>query len=70
MPSHEKKARTQEMLEASYPLTSWTHVYTDGSADSAVNNGGVGIFIKRPDGQTDILAMPGGKRCTNFKAEA
>ena len=70
MPVHVMKALTQEMLDTLYPLTSWTQVYTDGSADSAIKNGGAGVYIKYPDGRTENLATPGGKRCTNFKAEA
>ena len=31
-----------------YPATTWTHIYTDGSAENAIRNGVCGVFTKRP----------------------
>ncbi|KAK7109741.1 hypothetical protein V1264_013730 [Littorina saxatilis] len=52
-----------------YPPSSWTHVFTDGSADGAVRNGGSGIYIRFTDGERQSLAVPGGKLCSSFRAE-
>ena len=35
-----RKSYTLEHLQANYPKDLWTHVYTDGSAEDAVRNGG------------------------------
>ena len=42
----ERKSLTQEYLENNYPKESWTHRYTDGSAENAVQNGGAGVYIQ------------------------
>ena len=39
------KSLTLEMIEEKYPTNSWTHVYTDGSAEGATLNGGSGVHI-------------------------
>jgi hypothetical protein len=44
-----QKALTLEMIDQKYPQDTWTHVYTDGSSQDAVRNGGSGVFIKFPD---------------------
>ena len=36
--------------------STWTHVFTDGSAENAVRNGGSGAYIRRPDGATASLS--------------
>ena len=38
----QQKILTLEMIQQRYPQTSWTHAYTDGSAENAVRNGGSG----------------------------
>ena len=60
------KALTQEMLQDQYNTTHWTHVYTDGSSDAEVKNGGNGIDIKFPDGRTQSAALPSRKLSTNY----
>ncbi|XP_052271916.1 ribonuclease H1-like [Dreissena polymorpha] len=47
----------------------WTHVYTDGSATRAVEDGGAGIHIRYPSGRNETHFMATGKRCSNYKAE-
>ena len=32
-----------EMLEEKYPQADWTHIYTNGSAEDTVRNGGSGV---------------------------
>ena len=50
------------MIHAMFPTRSWTHVYTDGSAEEAARNGGRGAHIKCPDGTTkSIIIKTGGK---------
>ena len=63
------KTLTQAMIDESYPASSWTHVYTDGSAEEATRNGGSGIYVRFADGDSSSLAIPGGKLCSNFRAE-
>ena len=59
-----------EYLHSQYPKEAWTHVYTDGSAEEAVRNGGAGIFIQYPGGREDRISIPTGTFSTNYKAEA
>ena len=68
LPAH-LKALTQAMVEDRYPPSVWTHVYTDGSAEEAVRNGGSGVFTRFPDGSVSQLSVPAGKLCSNFRAE-
>ena len=63
------KALTLELIDQSYPSHTWTHVYTDGSADKAILNGGSGVYIRYIDGTTQTLHEPVGKSSTNYKAE-
>ena len=48
----QQMALTLEMLEEKYPQADWTHIYTDGSVEDAVRNGGSGVFVSTPAGQT------------------
>ena len=57
------------MLEEKYPQADWTHVYTDGSAEDAVRNGGSGVFVRTTTGQTVSYSNATGRKCSNFKAE-
>ena len=45
-------------------------VYTDGSAEEAVRNGGGGVLIEWPDGTKIENSIPTGRHSTNYKAEA
>ena len=49
---------------------SWTHVYTDGSAENAVRNGGAGVYIQYPGGREDKISRATHLYSTNYKAEA
>ena len=42
------RALALEEIDKHYPAASWTHIYTDGSAENATRNGGCGAYIKRP----------------------
>ena len=42
----------------------WIHVYTDGSATNAVQDGGAGSIIFLQGGQTIENSMTTGKHCT------
>ena len=66
----ERKSHTQEYLETNYPKESWTHGYTDGSAENAVRNGGAGVYIKYAGGKEDKISLATGLYSTNYKAEA
>ena len=50
-------------------MSTWTHVFTDGSAENAVRNGGSGAYIHRPDGTTSSLSIPAGDLSSNYRAE-
>nr|KAG5706601.1 hypothetical protein BaRGS_005671 [Batillaria attramentaria] len=64
-----KCALTKALIDEKYPGEAWVQVYTDGSATQAVSNGGAGVFIRYPDGQTESVAVPTGKHCSNYSAE-
>ena len=64
-----KRALTLAMIDEQYPDTSWTQVYTDGSATNAVENGRTGIYIMDPSGYREEAHFPRGKHCTNYAAE-
>ena len=68
-PEYILRSLTLEMLHEDYNASQWTRVYTDGSADAAIKNGGSGIFICYPDGRTQSRALPAGRRSTNYRAE-
>ena len=50
------------------PKEPWTHVYTDGSAENAVRNGGAGVYIQYSENAKNCLATD--LYSTNYKAEA
>ena len=64
-----QKALTLEMIQSRYPKNTWTHVFTDGSAENAVRNGGSGAYIRHPDGTTYSLSIPAGDLSSNYRAE-
>ena len=63
------KTRTLETLDHKYPKCSWIHIFTDGSAEKALKNGGSGIIAIHPSGAAFSKARPVGVQSTNFKAE-
>ena len=65
----QQMALTLEMLEEKYLQADWTHVYTDGSAEDAVRNGGSGMFVRTPTGQKVSYSSATCRKCSNFKAE-
>ena len=65
----ELKTLTMEEIDKRYPAITRTHIYTDGSAENVIRNGGCGVFIKRPGLPSGSLSKPGGSLCSNYKAE-
>ena len=63
------RALTLEMLHQRYPKAVWTRIYTDGSSDAAVKNGGSGVYCCYPDGHTLSKSLPAGALSTNYRAE-
>ncbi|KAK7110703.1 hypothetical protein V1264_014534 [Littorina saxatilis] len=57
------------MIADQYPCESWIHVYTDGSATDAVDNGGAGVYASFPEGHTTTTNIPTGKHCSDYSAE-
>lgn len=64
----EKKAISLEYLDEHYPEESWTRVFTDGSADEAIRNGGAG-YTYQTSTSTMQGAHPVGAFSTNYRAE-
>ena len=64
-----KRALTEALIDDLYPREAWIHAYTDGSARDAVADGGAGVYIKSPEGQSIRKGIPTGKHCTNYAAE-
>ena len=61
---------TTRHIDLNYLSENWIRVYTDGSAEEAVSNGGAGVYIESPDGATLERSFPTGKHSFNYKAEA
>ena len=64
------RGMTQDLLQNTYPVNDWIRVYTDGLAKDAIKDGGGGIYIEWPDGQTQETSIPTGLHSSNYKAEA
>ena len=60
---------TLALIADRYPHNVWTHVYIDRSAEEGIKNGGSGIWIRYPDGNTTSLTVPGGLQYSNYWAE-
>ena len=63
------KAITEDFMDRNYNPTQWTRVFTDGSAEEAVRNGGGGVYIEHQNGQRTSATVPTGEVSTNFRAE-
>ena len=68
--AEEREALTDSYIEYQYPKEAWTRVYTDGSAENAVRNGGAGIYIQLNQEHEEKLCFPTGHFSSNYKAEA
>ena len=60
---------TLALIADRFPHIAWTHVYTDGSAEEGMKNGGSGVYSRYSDGDTTSLSVPGGLQCSNYRAE-
>lgn len=67
--SVERRTATLSFLDEEYPPDLWIRVYTDGSAQNAVQNGGAGVYIEYPNNTRDMARVPTGKYCHNYDAE-
>ena len=65
----QKRVAALSFLDEAYPNDLWTRVYTDGSAQNAVRNGGSGVYVEYPDGTTDTTSIPTGNYCNNYESE-
>ena len=65
----QQMALTLEMLGEKYPQADWAHIYTDGSAEDAIRNGGSGMIVRTPTGQTVSYSNATGRKCSNFTVE-
>ena len=66
--SDQKRREAATLHLAALPQCA-TWIWTDGSADAGVKNGGAGALIVRPDGETHELRRPAGRICSSFRAE-
>ena len=57
----------EEHLAALPQCATW--LWTDGSADGGVLNGGAGALVIRPEGEEAELRVPAGSLCSSFRAE-
>ncbi|KAF0302376.1 Intracisternal A-particle Pol-related polyprotein [Amphibalanus amphitrite] len=46
-----------------------TWIWTDGSAEGGVDNGGAGALVVRPGGEEQELRAPAGRLCSSYRAE-
>ena len=53
------------MIHEKHPPANWTHVYTDGSAEDVARNGGSGVFVRPPAGQTVRHSNATDRKCSN-----
>ena len=60
---------TLALIADRFPHNVWTYVYTNGSAEEGMKNGGSGVYIRYSDGDTTSLSVPGGLQCSNYRAE-
>ena len=63
-----RKAGTLEMLDCDFNTPVGPHVYTDGSSDAAVRNGGSGIHTSFSNGKTRSRSLAVGALSSNYRA--
>ena len=64
----QKKKEVADNYLAALPQRA-TWVWTDGSAEGGVTNGGAGALIEFPDGETAELREATGRLCSSYRAE-
>ena len=64
-----QKVLTLEMMLDRYPKSTWTHVFTDGSSQNTVRNGGSGAYISRSGGTTSSLFIRTVDLSSTYRAE-
>ena len=67
LPTELQLLQAKNFLDSLGPAT--TNVWTDGSAQESVRNGGSGVFISFPDGTTSKLSAPAGSLSSSLSAE-
>lgn len=63
----EKKRVAERHLSALPQCATW--IWTDGSADGGVLNGGAGALVVRPEGDEAEVRVPAGSLCSSFRVE-
>ena len=66
----ERRDITDAFLNKHYPCDCWTRVYTDGSTEDAVRNGGADVCVQHSVDDEEHVRLPTGLHSTNYKAEA
>jgi hypothetical protein len=65
-----RKVVADEYVKRQFPGICWTHVYTDGSFESATESGGGGIFVNLKSGEQRKLSMATSIYSNNYRAVA
>ena len=65
----QKRTAALSLIDEEFPRDLWIRVYTDGSAERAIQNGGAGVLIEYPDHTSETISIPTGKFCNNFDSE-
>ena len=63
------RALALEEIDKHYPTASWTHIFTNGSAENATRNGGCGAYIKHQGKPPFFVSAPGGILSSNYRAK-
>ena len=65
----ERRNIKDDFLNIDYPCDSWTRVYTDGSVEDTIRNGGAGVCVQHSVDDEEHVSIPTGLHSTNYKAE-
>ena len=65
--AEEKKAAAELHLGSLPQCATW--LWTDGSVEGGVKDGGAGAVIIWPDGEEEELKTPAGRHCSSYRAE-
>ena len=63
----QKKRAAELHLQALPQRATW--LWTDGSVEGGVENGGAGVYIDYPDGTSQEIRQAAGSLCSSYRAE-
>ena len=62
-----RKRAAEQHLAALPQCATW--IWSDGSAEGGVQDGGAGALVIRPGGEEHLIRAPAGRLCSSFRAE-